>query len=73
MTAAPGRNPASRHRSTDPSVCPARSSTPPGRARNGNTCPGRLKSPGLESSLINNLIVVARSAAETPVVIPCRG
>ena len=26
------RNPASRHRSTVPSVCPARTSTPPGRA-----------------------------------------
>ena len=42
--AAAGRSPASRARSTPASVCPARTSTPPGRARSGKTCPGRTKS-----------------------------
>ena len=32
-----GSSPASRARSTEASVCPARTSTPPSRARNGNT------------------------------------
>ena len=40
---AAGFNPASRARSTDPSVCPARTSTPPSRARNGLICPGRSR------------------------------
>ena len=35
-----GYRPAMRARSTAASVCPARTSTPPGRARSGNMCPG---------------------------------
>ncbi len=42
-----GVRPASRARSTAASVCPARRSTPPGTARSGMTCPGRVRSHGL--------------------------
>ena len=35
-----GFSPASRAMSTAASVCPARTSTPPSRARSGNTWPG---------------------------------
>ena len=38
---------ARRARSTEPSVCPVRTSTPPLRARSGNTCPGVTTSSGL--------------------------
>ena len=41
-----GARPASRARSTAPSVCPARTSTPPRRARSGNTWPGVTTSAG---------------------------
>jgi len=37
---ADGLRPAKRARSTPASVCPVRSSTPPGRAMSGNTWPG---------------------------------
>ena len=40
MTAA-GSRPASRARSTEPSVCPERTSTPPAPRASGNTWPGR--------------------------------
>src|ERR1035438_1173752 len=39
-----GSSPARRERSTDASVCPARTSTPPSRARRGKTWPGRARS-----------------------------
>ena len=42
-----GFSPASRARSTEPSVWPARRSTPPSRARSGKTWPGRTRSVGL--------------------------
>ena len=41
-----GVSPASRARSTAASVWPARTSTPPSRARSGNTWPGRSRSCG---------------------------
>ena len=44
LTAADGCSPASRMRSTAASVWPARRSTPPSRARSGNTWPGRTRS-----------------------------
>ncbi len=59
-------------RSTVPSVWPRRVSTPPGRARSGNTWPGRQRSTGMQWSSIAVRIVVTRSAAETPVVTPLR-
>jgi hypothetical protein len=66
------RRPASRHRSTMPSVWPARTSTPPSRARSGAMWPGRTTSCGLASGLTAARIVVARSLAEMPVVTPSR-
>ena len=71
MTAA-GFNPASTARSTLPSVCPARVSTPPGWARSGNTWPGVTRSSGRTSSATAARMVRARSAAEMPVVTPLR-
>src|SRR5919106_982535 len=65
-----GASPAMRARSTEPSVWPARTRTPPSRARSGNTCPGRTRSPGLASGATATWIVLARSAAEIPVVTP---
>src|SRR5260370_6607722 len=65
-----GLRPASRARSTLPSVWPARTSTPPLRARRGKTWPGRTRSSGDASGLMAALIVVARSAALMPVVTP---
>ena len=64
-----GASPASRARSTAASVWPARSSTPPGRARSGKTWPGIEMSSGSVSGAIAVVIVTARSAAEMPVVI----
>ena len=67
-----GLRPASRARSTEPSVCPARRSTPPSRARRGKMWPGRTRS-GLR--VVGNrwpCTVWARSAAEMPVVTPSR-
>ena len=65
-----GFNPASLARSTDPSVCPVLTSTPPVRARSGNICPGLTRSSGLASSATAVLTVCALSAAEMPVVTP---
>ena len=46
-----------RARSTAASVCPARTSTPPERARSGNTCPGRARSRGVVAGSIATWIV----------------
>ena len=59
-----------RARSTAASVCPARTSTPPSRARSGNTCPGLARSTAFVRLLMATTIVRARSAAEMPVVVP---
>ena len=71
ITAA-GLRPASRARSTPASVCPVRSSTPPGRAMSGNTWPGCTSSSGRDSGSMATWIVCALSAAEMPVVTPSR-
>src|SRR5579883_772037 len=47
----PGRKPASRARSTTASVWPARTNTPPSRARSGNTCPERARSLGVQFAM----------------------
>ena len=65
-----GRQPASVARSTAASVWPARWSTPPGRARSGNTWPGFTKSFGADFGSAMILMVRARSAALMPVVMP---
>ena len=67
-----GVKPANRARSTEPSVWPVRSRTPPARARKGKMWPGRTKSSGLVLGLTTVRTVVARSAAEMPVVTPRR-
>ena len=67
-----GFNPAKRARSTDASVWPARTRTPPLRARRGKTCPGRARSAGRVAGSIATLMVRARSYAEIPVVTPSR-
>ena len=64
--------PASRARSTAASVWPARSSTPPRRARSGNTCPGSTRSSRPFDGSIATWIVRARSWAEMPVEMPSR-
>src|SRR5690606_14083830 len=69
MTAA-GSQPAIRARSQPASVWPARCSTPPGCAINGNTWPGITISFGLASRATATCTVFARSAAEMPVVTP---
>ncbi len=68
-----GRRPARRARSTAASVCPLRTRTPPGLARSGKTWPGRTKSEGSWRPLASIRRVVARSAAEMPVVTPWAG
>lgn len=68
-----GYSPASLARSTDASVCPALSKTPPGLAFSGNTCPGLIKSEGLASGLTANFMVIALSKADMPVVVPYLG
>ena len=61
-----------RARSTEASVCPARTSTPPLRARSVYTCPGRARSSGFVCGSVAVRIVVARSHALVPVVVPRR-
>lgn len=65
-----GGSPASLTKSTEASVCPALCKTPPSLYLSGNTCPGLLKSPGLESGDDRARIVFALSAADTPFVVP---
>ena len=67
-----GFSPASRAMSTAASVWPARTSTPPSRARSGKTCPGVAMSCGPERGSIATATVRARSCAEMPVVTPSR-
>ncbi len=67
-----GFSPASLHRSTAASVWPARTSTPPRRARNGKMCPGRAKSSAARRRLASALMVTERSLADTPVLVPWR-
>src|SRR6266545_1355502 len=67
-----GLRPARRARSTAASVCPARSSTPPGRALSGKTCPGWTRSCGPLLGSIATWIVRERSPAEIPVETPSR-
>ena len=73
MIAAAGARPASLQRSTEPSVWPVRTSTPPSRARSGLMWPGRTKSSGFMAGSSSMRIVVERSRAEMPVPTPCRG
>ena len=61
-----GFSPASRARSTAASVCPVLCSTPPGRARSGNTCPGCTTASDPFVGSIATWIVRERSAAEMP-------
>ena len=72
QTTPDGSRPASRARSTAASVWPARTRTPPSRARSGKTCPGWTRSCGVDAGSIATWIVCARSAAEIPVVTPSR-
>ena len=58
--------------STAASVWPARTSTPPSRARSGKTWPGVAMSCGPERGSIATATVRARSCAEMPVVTPSR-
>src|SRR5215472_7328447 len=67
-----GAKPASRHRSTQASVCPERISTPPSLATSGKTWPGRTKSDAPALPLASARTVLQRSSAEMPVVKPCR-
>src|SRR5437879_1906022 len=67
---AAGESPARRARSQQASVCPARTSTPPGCAMSGNTWPGWTMSSGLASGAAATLMVSARSCAEMPVEMP---
>ena len=67
-----GRRPANLERSTDPSVCPVRTRTPPRLARNGKMWPGLTMSLGATSGATATWMVLARSAAEIPVVTPSR-
>src|SRR3954449_3507094 len=67
-----GVQPASRARSIDASVWPVRSSTPPGRALSGLTCPPLTMSCGPLAGSTAVRIVCARSAALIPVVTPSR-
>ena len=56
--------------STEASVCPDLTSTPPFFATIGKTCPGETKSLEFEFFLIAVFIVFDLSWAEIPVVIP---
>src|SRR5258706_304285 len=67
-----GVRPAIRARSTEASVWPARTSTPPLRARRGKMWPGRARSCGFVFGSMAVRIVMARSEALIPVVTPTR-
>ena len=64
-----GYKPAMRARSTAASVCPARTITPPVRARSGNVWPGRARSDGRVAGSMAASTVAARSLAEMPVLV----
>ena len=64
--------PASRAMSTDASVWPVRTSTPPSLASSGKMWPGVTMSSGPFDVSIATAMVRARSGAEMPVVIPSR-
>lgn len=57
-------------KSTEASVWPALLKTPPFRYLRGKTCPGLLKSSGLELGDERAKTVFALSAADTPVNVP---
>ena len=57
-------------KSTDASVCPFLSRTPPFDAINGNKCPGFLKSLDFFCGLRISFIVLYLSPTEIPVVVP---
>ena len=65
-----GTSPLRRARSIPASVCPARVRTPPGCAIIGKTWPGVTISFALAFSRTAVCMVLARSAAEIPVVTP---
>ena len=65
-------SPASRAMSTAASVWPARTRTPPSRARSGKTWPGVAMSVAPERGSMATATVRARSWAEMPVVTPSR-
>ncbi len=67
---AAGASPASRARSQQASVWPARTSTPPGWAISGKTWPGWTISSDFEFSATAAFMVRARSWAEMPVAMP---
>ena len=68
-----GLRPASRARSTDASVCPVRSSTPPGLALSGKTWPGWTRSRGAGAGVDRDLRSCGRGRRrEMPVVTPSR-
>ena len=69
---ADGVKSAKRVKSQPASVCPARTKTPPSRARRGNMCPGWTISLAPNFGLAATAIVRARSDAEIPVVTPSR-
>lgn len=66
-----GSRPARRARSTAASVWPARFRTPISRARRGKMWPGVMRSSLVAVGLIIIWMVLARSEAEIPVVVPC--
>ena len=65
-----GARPEIRARSTEASVCPERTSTPPSRATKGNMCPGTTRSSQVVAGSTRTWTVRDRSAAEMPVVVP---
>ena len=65
---ATGLAPANWQSATPASVWPARCCNPPSTAINGKICPGRAKSDGFEFESPSARKVLARSAAEIPVV-----
>ena len=68
-----GVSPARRARSTEPSVCPVRTSTPPRARAEREDVAGRDEIVGLaRRGSRRRAIVCARSAALMPVVTPCR-
>ena len=67
--AATGAHPANLHRSTDASVCPLLTSTPPSRALSGKICPGLENVTEVEFGDASKRTVRARSWADIPVVI----